>query len=193
MKIRALLPLVPLALFLAPGLAGAATIDLTGMTSADGTVSATIAISGVESLAEPSLGAYDLDLSYDTSVLAFTSIDFGSFLGGPSSSLQDVNVSGGVVDFAEVSLLSTALLQAIQPDDFILATVYFTSLVMEETLTELSITSAILSDGNGAQISASLPGSIELTAVIPEPGGAHVFALGVLLAFAGRSVLRPGS
>jgi hypothetical protein len=184
--------LLLVALCLAPAFAGAATISLSGTGGA--IVSVTVTVAGIEALAEPSLGAFDLDLGYDPSVLAFSDVEFDTFLGGPDDSFQDEVAAGGVVDFAEISLLfPNVVLQALQPDSFALATVYFTSLVSEVTLTTLTLTQALLSDGNGRRIAVSVPLSIELEAAIPEAGGAHVFALGILVALAGHLLLRPRS
>lgn len=186
-----------------PGAARAVTI---GLSATDGAAPAvTITVSGIEALAEPSLGAYDLDLFFDDSVLAFSSVEFGPFLGGPDDSLQTSGVSGGVVDFAEVSLLfPNFLLQSLQPDSFVLATVNFEALATEETLTTVGISQAILSDGNAASIGVDPIANVDLLAsAIPEVGGAHVYALGLLVVGAGawlsptgrarRAALRTGS
>jgi len=191
-RILPLLALSLLALCFAPGLSRAATIGLSG--TGGTTVSVTVTVMGIEALTEPSLGAFDLDLGYDPAVLAFSDVEFGTFLGGPIQSIQDEVAAGGVVDFAEVSLLfPNVLLQNLQPDSFLLATVHFASLASEATLTTLTLSQALLSDGNGQRIAVSLPVSIELEAAIPEASGAHVFALGVLVALAGHLLLRPRS
>ena len=70
-----------LLLLTAPGLAHAVSIGLSGTGGSDVTV--TVTVEGIESLSEPSLGSYDLDLFFDDSVLAFSDIEFGPFLGGP--------------------------------------------------------------------------------------------------------------
>jgi len=177
-------------LLAAPVAARAATISMTG--TGGPTVAVTLAISGVEALAEPSLGSFDFDLGFDDSVLSFADVQFGTFLGGPADSLQSEGAAGGVVDLAEVSLVfPNVLLQDLQPDAFILATVLFDVLVTETTTTTISLTQALLSDGNAQAISVDPVASIELQAAIPEVGGAHVFALGLLVVLAGRA-LRSG-
>jgi len=180
-----------LLLVTAPGAARAVTIGLSATTGAAVTV--TVSVSGIEALAEPSLGAYDLDLFFDSAVLSFVDIDFGPFLGGPADSLQDVTLGAGLVDFAEVSLVfPNVLLQDLQPDAFVLAVLTFDSLVSEETLTTVGLSQTLLSDGNGGGIGVDPVTPIELLAAIPEVSGAHVFALGALLALGGHWLLLRG-
>lgn len=192
-----------LLLLSAPGVARALTIELS---TTDGVApSVTLTVSGVESLSEPSIGAFDFDLFFDDSVLAFTGVDFGPFLGGPDDSIQDAGATGGVVDFAEVSLLfPNFLLQDLQPDSFVLATVNFESLLLEETTTTVGISQALVSDGDGATVAVDPIANADLLAsAIPEVSGAHVYGLGLLVVGAGvwlspagrarRAALRTGS
>jgi hypothetical protein len=153
-------------------------------------VTVTVSVAGVEALSEPSLGAYDLDLFFDDSVLSFADVDFGPYLGAPDDSFQDVTLSAGLVDFAEVSLLfPNVLLQDLQPDAFVLATLTFDALVTEQTPTTVGLSQTLLSDGTGQRIQVDPVASIELVAAIPEVGGAHVFALGALVALVGHWLL----
>lgn len=167
------------------GTASAATMTLSATGGAS--IAVTVGVTGIEALAEPSLGAYDLDLGFDDSVLSFTGIQFGSFLGGPGLSFESVAVAGGVVDFAEVSLIfPNGALQALQPDAFVLATIFFDAIVTEPTTTEVALTQAALSDGNGDPIAVAALDPLAFEAAIPEVSGIHVFAVGVLVALAGH-------
>lgn len=81
---------------------------------------------------EPSVGAFDLDVAFDPLEFAPLGVDFGLLLGDPASleALTDVDLSvAGIVDFAEVSLLTPAQLDALQPAEFTLARVNFESLI----------------------------------------------------------------
>jgi len=179
--------LLATALLAAPGAARALTLSLSATSGSDVTV--TVTVSGVESLAEPSLGAYDLDLTFDDSVLAFSDVDFGPFLGGPADSFQSFGVAGDVVDFAEVSLVfPNVLLQDLQPDTFVLATLTFDVLVTEETLTSVALSQTVVSDGGGAAVVVDPVSAVELQAAIPEASGVHVFSLGLLLALGGHGL-----
>jgi len=185
------LALAALLISVAPGTARAASIGLSATSGADVTI--TVSVSGIEALAEPSLGAFDLDLFFDATVLSYADIDFGPFLGGPADSLQSVNSGFGLVDFAEVSLVfPNSLLQDLQPDAFVLATITFDVLATEETLTSVGLSQTLLSDGNGQQISVVPVAPIELVAAIPEVSGAHVFGLGALVALVGHRLLARG-
>lgn len=186
-------------LLMAPGLAHAVSIGLSATSGSDVTV--TVTVEGIEALVEPSLGAYDLDLFFDDSVLAFAGIAFVT--DGLPFSLQSVILRPGIVDFAELTFVSKELLQDLQPDSFVLATLSFDVLATVETLTTVGISQALLADGNGAPIAVDPISSIELTAAIPEVSGVHVFALGLLVigvghwltpaGRAGRVAVRTGS
>jgi len=178
-------------LVVAPGTARAVSIGLSATSGADVTIA--VSVSGIEALAEPSLGAFDLDLFFDAAVLSYADIDFGPFLGGPDDSFQSVITGTGLVDFAEVSLVfPNVLLQDFQPDAFVLATITFDVLVTEETLTTVGLSQTLLSDGNGQRISVDPVSPIELVAAIPEVSGAHVFGLGALVALVGHRLLARG-
>lgn len=172
----------------APGTARAVTIGLSASVGSHVTI--TVSVAGIESLAEPSLGAYDLDLFFDDSVLAFSDIDFAS--DGLPYSVQSLILKPGIVDFAELTFASNDVLRDVEPDSFVLATLNFDILVREETLTTVGLSQTLLSDGNGQAIRVDPVAPIELTATIPEASGAHVFALGALLMFAGHWLLSGG-
>ena len=81
---------------------------------------------------------------------------------------------------AEPSLVPTVALQSLQPDGFELLNVTFRSRVTQETPTNLSRSRASIESGPGGVVPISGARTIELTAVIPKPGGVRVFALGRL-------------
>ena len=72
------------------------------------------------------VAAYDLDIAYNPSIVTATAVSFGSLLGGPVNSFQSAIGTSGLIDLAEVSLLSDAdlaLLQGAGP--ITLATLFF--------------------------------------------------------------------
>ena len=87
-----------------------------------------VVISGLTSASEI-VSAFDLDVTYDSSILAATGITFSNLLGNPDPSFyESINGSGltsGRIDFWEVSLLSDADLITLQSDSFSLATLTF--------------------------------------------------------------------
>jgi hypothetical protein len=154
-----------------------------------GTVDLAVVVSGLDT-SSSSLGSYDLDLTFDSSLLTFASLDFGDALSDvldPSSSIQiGPFVGGGVIDFAEVSLLSHSELQTIQSalgDPLTIATLHFT--VSAEGTSSVAISQALAAGGStgGALPVTSLAGA-RVTGVaagaVPEPGAAALFALGLL-------------
>jgi Cohesin domain len=128
-----------------------------GITSGS-TVAVTVSASG---LGSDVLGAYDVSLGYSASLLAFIGVSFGTALGDPSL-LQAITSTGGgagVAEFADVSLLTAAQLQALQPSTFPLATLSFQA-IGNGTAT-FSLASATAADAAGRPLPVSAP--------IPEP------------------------
>jgi hypothetical protein len=93
-------------------------------------VSADIVISGVAAGGPPSVGAFDLEVAFDPTILSAPSITFGPFLGDPNGleALIASSLSPAAVEIAEVSLLSPAALDTLQPGSFVLATLLFNGL-----------------------------------------------------------------
>ncbi len=82
----------------------------------------------ISNLGTEIVSTFDLDVTYDPSILLATDVTFGLFLGDPAlaEALTSFDLSTmGVVDFAELSLLPNLELAALQPDSFTLATLSF--------------------------------------------------------------------
>src|SRR5262249_35813021 len=77
-----------------------------------------VVVSGLGGGLPPSVGAFDIDMSFDPAILAPTDITFGRFLGDPeqAEALTAASISEGGVSFAAVSVLPAAELVALQPD-----------------------------------------------------------------------------
>lgn len=95
-------------------------------------------ISGLGDYASPSLGDFDINISYDTSALTLTSYSLGNFLGDISlGEALDLSLGdlGGIINVAELSLLDAdsssgpsfygPYLDEIQPESFTLASFDF--------------------------------------------------------------------
>ncbi len=125
-------------------------------------VNVSVMINGKPVGRPPSIGAFDFDVSFDPVFLSPTGVQFGSFLGNPRTgeALISFAFSPGVVDFAEVSLLAPAQLDALQPPVFALASLSFNALATGAT--SLSFSEAIVDDAFGNKIPE--PGTVLLLA-----------------------------
>jgi hypothetical protein len=137
-------------------------------------ISLDLVVSELGDFGTDSLGAFDLFVGFDASVLSFTNYFLGDFLGDVGlaeaidASSGDV---GGAVSLAEVSLLSAIDLDALQPDEFILATLEFDVINLAAgAMTQLSVMSgAVLADAFGEAIAVTGMESASVTGV-PVPG-----------------------
>ncbi len=116
------------------------------------TVSVDVVASDLVSGGAPSLGAYDLNLTFDSAVLSFSSIAFGSGLSvtGVPSIIQDFALGTGSVNPFEVSLEDTADLNALQAGAFTLFTITFNAAHAGTNSLSLGVNSLSSAEGDGA-------------------------------------------
>jgi len=131
-----------------------------------------------------SVGSWDLDVTFDSSLMSLDSVSFGVLLGGPADSLQDALPNGaGSWNVAEISLLSPDELDALlQPTSFVLATLNFSAVA--EGTSSVVLANGVAGDGFGRPFDLELGAArVEITgdAAVPEPGAALLFACGALL------------
>lgn len=148
-----------------------------------GTFSVNVVVLGLVPQGSPrsEVGAFDLDLTFNSGAISLASVAFGVLLGNPTSgeALTDVVPGSGIVNFAEVSLLPSATLDALQPDTFTLATLSFRATTPATSI--LSLSRAVVGDGSGLALSVGSLGATNVTAsapAIPEPTGFLLFAIG---------------
>ena len=141
-----------------------------------------VGISGTSAGSAPSIGGYDLDVAFDSGILAVAKVSFATSLGQPLSITgSDASVAGRV-NLAEVSLLSAAQLDGSQPDTFLLATLTFDTLSIG--ISPLQLSSIVVSDTLGQPLAVLAgSGSITVTAV-PEPATLPALGLGLLVVLA---------
>jgi hypothetical protein len=141
-------------------------------------VSVGVVVSGLGDGVAPSVGAFDLDLSFDTGLLTYDDVAFGPGLGEPvTEALVSIEVVGGIANGQAVSLLSPSALDALQGESLTLGSIFF--MAASPGSGQLELVSVQLSDAFGAPLSIdSLTGS-PIT-VIPEPATALLAGLGLL-------------
>ena len=166
-----------------------------------------IVISGLTADGPDSLGSFDLDATYDPSVLNFSQYGLGSYLGDLGlSEAGDFSLgeyTPGTINISELSFLDAdsasgpsyipPYLDIIQPSSFTIATLTFDAIGGEGSESLLEFTSGSggnlpeLGDALGNALSPVIQtsGSITVTAVpVPEPTTLLLLGLG-LIAMAG--------
>ena len=137
-------------------------------------VDVALIISGLGNGTAPSLSAFDLDVSFNSRILSFSSAVFGDPTLGDQLDIFDLGgnpMSAGLtgegrLNLFELSLDLPAVLDAKQADSFTLATLTFNALTNGNNPLGLSINS--LGDAFGNPISATVTdGNIT---VVPIPG-----------------------
>ncbi len=133
-----------------------------------------------------SLGAWDVDIIYDPSILAFSGVVFGDELDlfglglNPSGAFE---FAPGLVDLFEISLDVAFDLDIFQPGSFTLATLTFDTLTPGTS--PLDITIDALSDSTGFIPLAATAQSGSIT-VVPEPGTLLLMGSGLAMLAARR-------
>jgi hypothetical protein len=168
---------------------GAAQISLTlepspQSISVGDSASMDLVVSGLGNLSAPSLGGFDFDLTYDSTIISANSLTFGSFLDLGIGSLQFSDLAtAGAIHLDEVSFESSTDLNNTQPDSFTLATLGFTGLAAGISAIDFSFAS--LSDEQAQSLTAfsTTGGTIEVTRLtgIPDLGStASLLLLGIV-------------
>lgn len=164
-------------------LAHAVLIDLapgTLLAQTGDSIALDLVVSDLGNLGPDSLGAFDISVGFDPTRLSFTAYSLGDLLGdiglaeAIDASAGDV---GGAVKLTEVSLLSVAALDALQPGSFVLATLQFDVInLAPSVVTSLSVLSGpVLADAFGSPLAVTGLGSASITGV-PVPGTLFLLA-----------------
>ncbi len=138
------------------------------------------------------VGAYDISVDYDNTILDLIDVTFGGSLGGPADSLQDFSTALGRVTVAESSFLFD--LSALQDGltDVPLFTLVFDTLVAGTSA--LTITDDLVSDDFGFELAIERQtGAINVLVVSPpvpmdEPSIVVLTGLGLAVLWRRRSI-----
>lgn len=150
------------------------------------TVDVGVVISGLTDGDAPSLSTFDLDISFDPSVLSFGSAVFGDPVLGDQLDVfglgfnptLDLVTGSGVLNIFELSLDSPDDLDTLQVGSFTLATLTFEALTGGTSPLGISINA--LGDAYGDPLAAEVTsGSVTVTGAAPEPATLALLGLGI--------------
>ena len=152
-------------------------------------VSVSLQITGLGNLTAPSLGAFDINLNFDPTILSFNSAVYGDPIFGdqldPTGLGNTLNFSSpgfGTVELFDLSLDSASQLNSLQPATFILGTLVFDTIGTGTSSLDLTLNS--LGDADGNSLSASIQnGSADVNpaSTVPEPSSALLLAGGSMV------------
>ncbi len=143
----------------------------------------------ISNLGGEEVGSFDIDLTYNSTILSGQSITLGNGLGDPGNPLETFPVAasfaGGVADISEISFLDESTLQGLQGSSFTLATLSFQG--SANGLSPLTITQSVVANGdlNTQSLTVNLEtGAIQVgdLAPVPEPTTLLLVGTGTALA-----------
>ncbi len=144
----------------------------------DDAVSVNLTISGLDLL---DISAFDFDVAYDDSILAFVGYSFGNELGDiallEAEDISSGDLGNGVIDLSEFSYLFDL---SFQGDSITVATLNFTAAA--EGVSGISVTVDELGDESGDPVVDYIVGNGTVN-VVPEPAT-------ILLSLAGLGFIR---
>ncbi len=168
-------------------------VSVSDITQIGDSINVKIGVSGLSQDSAPSLSTYDLNLSFNPSLLSFSGAVFGDASLGNQLDLNNFggNLSGadltddpGTLNFYEVSFDSVSDLNDLQAESFTLATLSFDVLNFGTSDLTLSVNAFGDAEGNDLPVTTL---STSVTTV-PLPSAIFLMASGLMgLGFAGKT------
>lgn len=169
---------------LSGSMAGAASISVLPSASSvveGSSIAVDLTIEGLGAGAAPSVGVFDIEVSFDPTIVGLGSVTYGDQLdlAGFGSIQATTEIAPGRSNLFELSLDPAALLDSSQAGSFVLATIVFDALTLGTTEIDLDVN--VLGDSRGAPIAYTTTSGTLTVEAIPEPGAALLFGLGSAL------------
>jgi hypothetical protein len=141
-----------------------------------------VAVADLGLFSAPSLGAYDIDVAYDSSRLSLQTVVFGDAaladqldLFGLGSQTSATPVAAGSYNVYELSFDAPSDLNTLQADAFGLFSVSFRALAAGEATISLGVND--LSDADGVSLPVTTASNAQVS-VVPLPGAAWLLLSG---------------
>jgi hypothetical protein len=171
-----------------------------------GSLSVDVRVSGLGDGSDPTLTAFDLDIEFDDSLLAFEQAIFYGFLGDPALTEADIVADGltspGTLRLAESSFLDVSAsnctfciapyLEDLQIDSFLLASIEFGGLAPGIATIAFGTTRQLVDQDAGFLSVSTAAGAQVTVQALPVPPSVGLILLGLLAVLPMRRTGRKG-
>lgn len=126
------------------------------------------------------IGAFDITVAYDPTLLSFNNVIFGSYLGDPDPLVFETLINSSTPSSSTVNANEVSLLNPLpaQPDDFVLFTLHFDAI--GSGTSPLTFEDVVLADELGDEITPTQLTNGNLAAnPVPEPGTVLLLGAGL--------------